>query len=174
MGVLFERSEFRPFSNDGHSQRNGNFGRPPFTMPKRFARNQRFRLSSYLNSFFFGGAKKNEYSRVRGTRPGILVAQKEKVNSIGKRQAYRTRKGLKGSALIQNFSQATASCSEGRIHMQNGKESLMNILMKCYGNPRSCDSGETQKMMMAEILPEMTAKQVHDLAVRIRKQYTLS
>ena len=103
MGVLFERSEFRPFSNDGHSQRNGNFGRPPFTMPKRFARNQRFRLSAYLDSFFFGGAKKNEYSRVRGTRSGILVAQKEKVNSIGKRQAYRTRKGLKGSAPYTKF-----------------------------------------------------------------------
>ncbi len=60
MGVLFERSEFRPFSNDGHSQRNGSFGRPPFAMPKRFARNQRFRLSAYLDSFFFGGTKKNE------------------------------------------------------------------------------------------------------------------
>ena len=63
MGVLFERSEFRPFSNDGHSQRNGSFGRPPFAMPKRFARNQRFRLSAYLDSFFFGGTKKNEYMR---------------------------------------------------------------------------------------------------------------
>ena len=31
MGVLSERSEFRPFSNDGHSQRNGSFGRPPFS-----------------------------------------------------------------------------------------------------------------------------------------------
>ena len=60
MGVLFERSEFRPFSNDGHSQRNGSFGRPPFAMPKRFARNQRFRLSAYLDSFFIGGTKKNE------------------------------------------------------------------------------------------------------------------
>ena len=59
MGVLFERSEFRPFSNDGHSQRNGSFGRPPFAMPKRFARNQRFRLSAYLDSFFFDGTKKN-------------------------------------------------------------------------------------------------------------------
>ena len=60
MGVLFERSEFRPFSNDGHSQRNGSFGRPPFAMPKRFAQNQRSRLSAYLDSFFFGGSKKNE------------------------------------------------------------------------------------------------------------------
>ena len=66
MGVLFERSEFRPFSNDGHSQRNGSFGRPPFAMPKRFARNQRFRLSAYLRLFFFGGSKKNGHTRVRG------------------------------------------------------------------------------------------------------------
>ena len=69
MGVLFERSEFRPFSNDGHSQRNGSFGRPPFAMPKRFARNQRFRLSAYLDSFFFGGTKKNEWMRVQGYFP---------------------------------------------------------------------------------------------------------
>lgn len=27
-------------------------------------------------------------------------------------------------------------------------------------------------MMMAEILPDMTARQAHDLAVRILKQYT--
>ena len=72
MGVLSERSEFRPFSNDGHSQRNGSFGRPPFAMPKRFARNQRFRLSAYLDSFFFGGSKKNEYMSVRETCPCIL------------------------------------------------------------------------------------------------------
>ncbi len=31
MGVLFERSEFRPFSNDMYSQRNGSSGRPPFS-----------------------------------------------------------------------------------------------------------------------------------------------
>ena len=60
MGVLFERSEFRPFSNDRHSQGNGSSGRPPFAMPKRFTRNQRFRFSAYLGSFFFGGTKKNE------------------------------------------------------------------------------------------------------------------
>ena len=38
MGVLFERSEFRPFSNDGHSQRNGSFGRPPFSSSILFRR----------------------------------------------------------------------------------------------------------------------------------------
>ena len=31
MGVLFERSEFRPFSNDRYSQRNGSSGRPSFS-----------------------------------------------------------------------------------------------------------------------------------------------
>ena len=78
MGVLFERSEFRPFSNDGHSQRNGSFGRPPFAMPKRFARNQRFRLSAYLGSFFFGGTKKNEHMRVQGCFPAFWSHRKKK------------------------------------------------------------------------------------------------
>lgn len=49
----------------------------------------------------------------------------------------------------------------------------MNTLMKCYANPRSYASGNTHKlMMMAEILPEMTVQQAHELAVRILKQYT--
>ena len=33
----------------------------------------------FLDSFFFGGTKKNESQRVSGNRPGILSAQKEKV-----------------------------------------------------------------------------------------------
>ena len=35
----------------------------------------------FLDSFFFGGTKKNEYTRVSGTRPGVLSAQKEKVHT---------------------------------------------------------------------------------------------
>ena len=77
-GRLFERSEFRPFSHDRHSQRNGSFGRPPFAMPKRFARNQRFRLSAYLGSFFFGGTKKNEHLRVQGHFPAFFPHNKNK------------------------------------------------------------------------------------------------
>ena len=41
MGVLFERSEFRPFSNDRHSQRNGSFGRPPFSSSILFRRHEK-------------------------------------------------------------------------------------------------------------------------------------
>ena len=97
MGVLFERSEFRPFSNDRHSQGNGSSGRPPFAMPKRFTRNQRFRFSAYLGSFFFGGTKKNEHTRAAGNNPCFLTAQKEKVFSICKRQF--TRKKCRNSFL---------------------------------------------------------------------------
>ena len=78
-GRLFERSEFRPFSHDRHSQRNGSFRRPPFAMPKRFARNQRFRLSAYLRLFFFGSLKKNRHTSVQRPVFAHLVAQKEKV-----------------------------------------------------------------------------------------------
>ena len=37
-GRLFERSEFRPFSHDRHSQRNGSSGRPPFSSSILFRR----------------------------------------------------------------------------------------------------------------------------------------
>ena len=42
----------------------------------------------FLDSFFFGGTKKNEEMRVQGIRPCVLVAQKEKVNRICKRHVY--------------------------------------------------------------------------------------
>ena len=62
-GRLFERSEFRPFSHDRHSQRNGSFGRPPFSSSILFRRLE----------------KEWTYTRVSGNRPGILFTQKEKV-----------------------------------------------------------------------------------------------
>ena len=60
MGVLFERSEFRPFSHDRHSQRNGSFGRPPFSWFVLFRR--------YEKEWTYKGA---------GNRPGMLDAQKK-------------------------------------------------------------------------------------------------
>ena len=74
-GRLFERSEFRPFSNDGHSQRNGSFGRPPFS-----------------SSILFRRLEKEWTYEGTGNLPCILVAQKEKVNSICKQQVYRNHK----------------------------------------------------------------------------------
>ncbi len=43
----------------------------------------------FLRLFFFGGSKKNGHTRVRGTRPYFLVAQKEKVHSICNQHIYK-------------------------------------------------------------------------------------
>ncbi len=43
----------------------------------------------FLGSFFFGGTKKNEHSSVQRLISAALVAQKEKVYCICKRQVYK-------------------------------------------------------------------------------------